>query len=151
MGGNSRQPILIVEDSDEDFEVIRWALQKLSITIPLVRCEDGEDALDFLYHRDAYADVAQAPRPALILLDLDLTITNGHEVLTIIKQDKDLKMIPVIVWTISTDPRDIEISFREGANSYILKPMTIEKLLEAVEMLNRYWFGVVALPKQDEL
>lgn len=151
MGGNSEQPILIVEDNDEDFEVIRWALQKLSITIPFLRCEDGEDALDFLYHRGVYADAKQAPRPALILLDLDLTITDGHEVLTIIKQDKDLKMIPVIVWTISTDPRDIEISFREGANSYILKPMTIEKLLEAVEMLNRYWFGVVALPKQDEL
>lgn len=139
-------PVLIVEDSDRDFEIIQWALKKLSINIPIVRCKDGDKALDLLYNRGEYADRIKFPRPSLVLLDLNLTMMDGHEVLATIKKDDALKTIPVIIWTTSSDPQDIEISLKEGANSYILKPMTVEKLLEAVEMLNHYWFGVVVLP-----
>ncbi|GCE20332.1 response regulator [Dictyobacter kobayashii] len=147
----SDYPILIVEDSDEDFEVIQWALQKLSITTPIYRCDDGDDVLDFLHHRGKYAEKGTSPRPSLVLLDLNLTLMNGQEVLTQIKQDETLKMIPVIIWTTSADPKDIEICFKQGANSYILKPMTFEKLLEAVDLLNQYWFGVVMLPDTAEM
>ncbi|GCE13325.1 response regulator [Tengunoibacter tsumagoiensis] len=146
MRRSSAYPLLIVEDNDEDFEILEWALQKLSINTPTLRCKDGDEALDLLYQRGKYSDVQQYPRPAIILLDLNLTLMDGHEVLSHIKRDDTLKMIPVIVWTTSSDPKDIEICFQEGANSYILKPMTVEKLLEAVEMLNHYWFGVVMLP-----
>ena len=144
-------PILIVEDTDEDFEMILWALKKLSITTPIYRCEDGDEALDFLRHRGKYTDSTLAPRPALILLDLNLVLLDGQEVLTQIKLDDELKMIPVVVWTTSDDPKDIEVCFKQGANSYILKPMTSEKVLQAVDLLNQYWFGVVQLPETAEM
>lgn len=144
-------PILIVEDTDEDFEMILWALKKLAIKTPIYRCEDGDEALDFLHHRGKYADSTLAPRPALILLDLNLVLLDGQEVLTQIKLDDELKMIPVVVWTTSDDPKDIEVCFKQGANSYILKPMTSEKVLQAVDLLNQYWFGVVQLPETAEM
>ncbi|GER89265.1 hypothetical protein KDW_34270 [Dictyobacter vulcani] len=106
-------PILIVEDTDEDFEMILWALKKLSITTPIYRCEDGDEALDFLRHRGKYTDSTLAPRPALILLDLNLVLLNGQEVLSQIKLDDELKMIPVVVWTTSDDPKDIEVCFKQ--------------------------------------
>lgn len=140
-------PLLVVEDNDEDFEIIQWALKKLSIRTPLVRGTDGDDAFDYLYKRGEHQD---ALRPSLILLDLNLLADDGREVLQQIKQDDDLRSIPVIVWTSSSDPKDIEICFRQGANSYMLKPMNIEKLLQAVELLNNYWFGVAMLPDAIE-
>jgi CheY-like chemotaxis protein len=140
-------PVLIVEDSNEDYEIIQWALKKLSIETPIAHCVDGDDALDYLYKRGVYTN---APRPALILLDLGLTATDGYEVLHVIKQDESLKTIPVIIWTSSSDPKDIEISFKQGANSYILKPINLEKLLQTVEMLNQFWFGVAVLPTATE-
>ena len=142
-------PVLIVEDSDEDYEIIQWALKKLSIETPVTRCVDGDDALDYLYRRGIYAQ-KNVPRPMLILLDLGLTATDGYEVLHTIKQDEALKAIPVIIWTSSSDPKDVEVSFKQGANSYLLKPMNLEKLLQSVEMLNQFWFGVAVLPAPME-
>lgn len=139
-------PILLVEDNDEDYDIIRWALKKLSISTPVYRCADGDEALDFLHHSGAYTEPDSSPRPALVLLDLSLTATDGLEVLQSIKQDAELRTIPVIIWTSSSDPKDIEICFKQGANSYMLKPMNLHKLLEAVELLNQYWFGVAVLP-----
>jgi CheY-like chemotaxis protein len=143
----ARAPILLVEDSDEDVELIQWALKKLSITIPVVHCGDGDEALDYLHRREEYSDPAKAPTPALVLLDLKLVTTDGLEVLQSIKSDERLRTIPVIIWTSSSDEHDIEISFKQGANSYILKPMSIKRLLGVVEMLNDYWFGVAVLPE----
>ncbi|WP_126628140.1 response regulator [Dictyobacter alpinus] len=151
MLNRSDYPILIVEDTDEDFEMIQWALKKLSIKTPIYRCEDGDEALDFLSHRGKYEDRALSPRPALILLDLNLILLNGQEVLTQIKLDDELKMIPVIIWTTSDDPKDIDICFKQGANSYILKPMSSDEVLQAVDLLNQYWFGVVKLPGVAEM
>lgn len=146
---NATYPILLVEDSDEDYEIIHWALKKLSIELPVYRCIDGDDALDFLYHRGPYTNLQNAPRPTIILLDLNLTATNGQEVLRQVKNDDALKTIPIIVWTSSSDSDDIEFSFKNGASSYILKPMNLQKLLEAIELLNHYWFGIVALPGNE--
>ncbi len=148
MLANTSYPILIVEDNDDDYEIIQWALKKLSITIPVYRCSDGDEALDYLYRRGKYSASQQSPRPALILLDLNLTMTDGQEVLATIKRDEALKMIPIIIWTTSSDPKDIEVCFKQGASSYILKPMTVSKLLETIELLNHYWFGVVKLPEE---
>lgn len=146
---NATDPILIVEDSDEDYAIINWALKKLSIELPVYRCTDGDEALDFLYHRGPYTNPRSSPRPAIILLDLNLTATDGQEVLEQVKNDDALKAIPIIVWTSSSDPVDIALSFKSGANSYILKPMSLQKLLEAIELLNHYWFGIVALPGNE--
>lgn len=141
------QPILLVEDSPEDFETTERAFRRSGLKNPIYRCADGDAALDFLYRRGKYADPQQAPRPGVILLDLNLPGTDGREVLSEIKNDPDLKQIPVIVLTTSKDERDIEVCYRCGANSYIQKPVDLEGFMQAIERLNDYWFEVVILPK----
>ena len=147
MNVSAQAPILLVEDSQEDMELIQWALKKLSISVPVVYCTDGGDALDYLYQRKAYSDPKLSPRPALVLLDLHLVAVDGIEVLQEIKHNQELRMIPVIIWSSSSDPHNIEVSFRQGASSYILKPMSIKRLLSVIEMLNQYWFGFAVLPE----
>ena len=141
------QPILLVEDSPEDYEATVRAFQRSGLKNPIFRCEDGDEALDFLHHRGQYADVEQAPRPGVILLDLNLPGTDGREVLTEIKRDESLRHIPVIVLTTSNDDRDVEACYRAGANSYIQKPVDMEGFLRAIERLKGYWFEVVVLPR----
>jgi CheY-like chemotaxis protein len=142
--------VLVVEDNDEDFKMLCWVLKKLSVDLAIQRCVDGDDALDFLHHLGRYTDKQRYPLPSLILLDLNLTMTEGQEVLATIKRDEALKAIPVIIWSTSDNPYDIQVSFQQGANSYILKPMSTDKLIEAIQVLNQYWFGVAQLPKISE-
>ena len=145
----SLQPILLVEDSPEDYETTVRAFQRANLFNPIFHCGDGDEALDFLYRRGAYSDPAQAPRPSLILLDLNLPGTDGREVLEIIKQDQELKVIPVIVLTTSSDERDIQACYSAGANSYIAKPVDLEGFMSAMQELKDYWLGVVILPKAE--
>lgn len=141
------QPILLVEDSPEDFETTERAFRKSGLNNPIFRCADGDEALDFLHRRGRYSDPKKAPRPGVILLDLNLPGTDGREVLNEIKTDPDLKQIPVIVLTTSKDERDIEVCYRCGANSYIHKPVDLDGFMKAIERLNDYWFEVVILPR----
>lgn len=143
------QPILLVEDSPEDFEATQRAFQKSGLKNPLRRCEDGDEALDYLHRRGQYADPASSPRPGVILLDLNLPGTDGRQVLTEIKNSERLHDIPVVVLTTSSDERDISACYRAGANSYIQKPVDIDGFMKAIERLNGYWFEVVILPKGD--
>ncbi|HEX3531343.1 MAG TPA: response regulator [Thermoanaerobaculia bacterium] len=140
------QPILLVEDSPEDYEATVRAFKRSGLKNPIYRCEDGENALDFLHRRGPYADPERSPRPGVILLDLNLPGTDGREVLTEIKRDEQLKQIPVIVLTTSNDARDVESCYQAGANSYIQKPVDTEGFVRAIERLNGYWFEVVVLP-----
>jgi CheY-like chemotaxis protein len=146
MVGNPTQPLLVVEDSDEDFEAFGRMLRQSSIPNPIYRCTDGEDALEFLYHTGQYIDSVKAPRPGIILLDLNLPGTDGREVLEQIKQDNDLKVIPVVVFTTSSNPKDIEVCYRYGVNGYILKPINIKQLMRTIQVLIDYWFETVVLP-----
>jgi CheY-like chemotaxis protein len=141
------QPILLVEDSPEDYEATVRAFKRSGLQNPIFRCEDGDNALDFLYRRGRYSDPEQAPRPGVILLDLNLPGTDGREVLTEIKQDDELKQIPVIVLTTSNDARDVDSCYQAGANSYIQKPVDMEGFIQAIERLKGYWFEVVVLPQ----
>jgi CheY-like chemotaxis protein len=143
------QPILLVEDSPEDFEATLRAFQKSGLKNTLLRCEDGDEALDYLNRRGKYADPASSPRPGVILLDLNLPGTDGREVLNEIKKNERLRDIPVVVLTTSADERDITACYRAGANSYIQKPVDIDGFMKAIERLNGYWFEVVILPKGD--
>lgn len=140
------QPILLIEDSPEDYEATLRAFRRSGLKNPVVRCEDGEEALDYLYRRGRYVD---AVRPGVILLDLNLPGTDGRQVLFEIKREESLKQIPVVVLTTSADERDITACYRAGANSYIQKPVDIEGFVKAIERLNGYWFEVVILPKGD--
>ena len=145
------QPILLVEDSPEDFEATRRALHKSGLRNPIYRCSDGDEALDFLHRRGAFADPSAAPRPGIILLDLNLPGTDGREVLADIKRDERLKQIPVIVLTTSSDDRDVEACYKSGANSYIQKPVDMDGFIKAIERLNDFWFEVVILPRSGDL
>lgn len=143
------QPILLVEDSPEDFEATLRAFQKSGLKNPLIRCEDGDEALDYLHRRGRYADPARSPRPGVILLDLNLPGTDGRQVLSELKSSESLRDIPVVVLTTSADERDVTACYRAGANSYIQKPVDIDGFMKAIERLNGYWFEVVILPKGD--
>jgi CheY-like chemotaxis protein len=141
------QPILLVEDSPEDFETTERAFRRSGLKNPIYRCADGDEALDYLHRRRGYTDADKAPRPGVILLDLNLPGTDGREVLSEIKNDPNLKQIPVIVLTTSKDERDIEVCYRCGANSYIQKPVDLDGFMKAIERLKDYWFEVVILPR----
>lgn len=143
------QPILLVEDSPEDYEATARAFGKSGLKNPIVRCEDGDTALDYLFRRGDYADPETSPRPGVILLDLNLPGTDGREVLQEIKRHEQLRHIPVIVLTTSTDERDVDACYQSGANSYIQKPVDMDGFIRAIERLNGYWFEVVVLPKGD--
>jgi CheY-like chemotaxis protein len=143
------QPILLVEDSPEDFEATLRAFQKSGLKNTVLRCEDGDEALDYLHRRGKYADPDSSPRPGVILLDLNLPGTDGRQVLSEIKNSERLRDIPVVVLTTSADERDITACYRAGANSYIQKPVDIDGFMKAIERLNGYWFEVVILPKGD--
>lgn len=139
-------PILIVEDNDYDFDQTVRAFQASRLANPIYRCVNGDDALDYLYRRGDYVDPSSAPRPSIVLLDLKLPGTDGHEVLQVVKADAALRSIPVVMLTTSEDERDIQACYQAGANTYIRKPVTFEGYLEAVQRLEQYWFQIAVLP-----
>jgi len=147
MSTRTEQSILLVEDSPEDYEVTVRAFRKANLLNPVFRCQDGEEALDYLYRRGRYVDPTSAPRPGLVLLDLNLPGTDGRQVLAQIKSDAQLRTIPVIVLTTSADERDIESCYRSGANSYVQKPVSLDAFLRSVQLLKSYWFEVAILPR----
>lgn len=124
-------------------------IRQASISNPIFRCVDGEDALEFLYQTGPYRP-AVAPRPSIIVLDLNLPGTDGRDVLGQIKQDKELGRIPIVVLTTSSNPKDIEECYRNGANSYILKPIDMGKLVDTIQTFVHYWLDVVSLPDAVE-
>lgn len=143
---DARHLILVVEDSDEHFESIRRAFKKTGITNPVHRCSDGDEALDYLFRRGEFADPTAAPRPAVMLLDLNLPGTDGRDVLDQLKADGELRVLPVVVLSTSSNPADIELCYRTGAASYIVKPIRFDDFLKTVENLKSYWLDTVALP-----
>lgn len=147
MTGNPDGTLLIVEDSDDDYLFTKRAFGKAKLANPLVRCADGDQALDYVFRRNGFED---APRPQIILLDLNMPGTNGHQVLAEIKGDPDLARIPVIVLTTSDDPRDIERCYQAGANSYVQKPVDLEGFVAAMTRLKDYWFEIALLPEATE-
>jgi CheY-like chemotaxis protein len=142
--------ILLVEDSDEDYMAFTRALNDTAVTVSLPRCTRGEEALDYLYRRGRFADPAQAPRPALVLLDLNLPGMDGRELLTMIKGDEQLKSIPVVVVTTSRNPRDVEWCYQHGANSYQVKAIGYQQFRDTMRLLVEYWLTVCVLPATAE-
>ena len=141
------RPILIVEDSDEDFETLRWALAKLDQPHPVERCVTGDDALAYLRLRPQ----ALGPGwPLLILLDLNLPGTDGREFLSELKSDAQARPTPVIVLTTSSNPRDVLASYAAGANAYMIKPLNLEKLGADLRLLCDYWLRAVILPAAED-
>ena len=145
----SQHPILLVEDSPEDREATIRALKRSGIANPIYCCASGDEALDYLHRREKYEQSSLAPRPNIILLDLNMPGTDGREVLAEIKASDALKSIPVIILTTSTDVRDVTSCYQMGANSYVKKPVDLEGFMLSVQRLKDYWFEVVVLPKAE--
>jgi CheY-like chemotaxis protein len=137
--------ILVLEDNPEDFEVIFRGFRQAGLQDGIVQCSQGDEALDYLYRRGPYSSNG-ATRPGIILLDLNLPGTDGRKVLDEIKSSEDLKTIPVIVLTSSSDPRDIDSCYRAGANGYIRKPEDLKGFLETIRRLKEYWLETSTLP-----
>ncbi len=139
--------ILICDDDEDDRMLTQQAREDAHISNDLRVVEDGEELLDYLYQRGKYAgETGTAPRPGLILLDLNMPRMDGREALQTIKEDKDLHDIPIVVLTTSGLDQDISRSYQLGVNSFITKPVTFPGLVAAMNVLGRYWLEIVELP-----
>ncbi|WP_432247351.1 response regulator [Streptomyces sanyensis] len=137
--------VLLVEDDPGDELMTREAFEdnKIRNTLHVVR--DGQEALEFLFRKGGYAE---APRPDLILLDLNLPKYDGRQVLERIKSDEDLAMIPVVVLTTSSAEEDILRSYKLHANAYVTKPVDLEQFIAAVRQIDDFFVSVVRLPRR---
>ena len=135
--------ILLVEDNPGDARLALEALKENKVANTLHWVDDGVKALDFLYQREPYAD---APRPDVILLDLNLPKKDGREVLAEIKEAPDLKRIPVVILTVSQAEEDILRTYNLHANCYITKPLDLDRFLEVVQQIENFWLTIVKLP-----
>ena len=139
--------ILVCDDDEDDRLLTQQALEDAHISNSVRFVEDGEQLLDYLYQRGAYAgEDGKAPRPGLILLDLNMPKMDGREALKTIKEDQSLCDIPVVVLSTSHLDEDIARSYQLGVNSFITKPVTFSGLVEAMNVLGRYWLEIVELP-----
>ena len=144
--------ILICDDDEEDRMLTQQALEGAHISNSVRFVADGEQLLDYLYQRGEYAgETGMAPRPGLILLDLNMPKMDGREALKVIKEDKTLRDIPVVVLSTSGFDQDIVRSYQLGVNSFITKPVTFAGLVEAMNVLGRYWLEIVELPPTLEM
>lgn len=135
--------VLLVEDSPTDVLMVREALHDSEIPIHLHVAQDGAKALDFLHQRGEHAG---APRPAVVLLDLNLPRKDGREVLAEIKADPDLEMIPVVVLTTSRAHEDVHECYRLRSNCYVTKPVGFGNFQRVVRAVEHFWLRVATLP-----
>jgi CheY-like chemotaxis protein len=143
-----RKPItiLLADDDEDDRMLAKDALTESRLVNDLYMVRDGEELMDYLYHRGAYAELKDSPRPGLILLDLNMPRKDGHEALREIKADQSLRQIPIVVLTTSKAEADIYHTYDLGANSFITKPVMFESLVCVMKDLGKYWFEIVELP-----
>ena len=141
--------ILVAEDDPDDQLLTREALEENRLSNELFFVNDGVELLDYLYRRNRYADPASS-YPDLILLDLNMPRMDGREALAHIKADPALRRIPVVVLTTSKAEEDVFRSYDLGANSFVIKPVTFERLVAAVRTIAEYWFSIVRLPSHEQ-
>ena len=141
--------ILMADDDADDRQLTREALEDARLINDIRFVENGEELLDYLRRQGKYAPPAEAPHPGLILLDLNMPRKDGRTVLKEIKQDPQLRTIPVVVLTTSKSDEDIYRSYDLGVNSYIVKPVTFEALVDILQTLEKYWFEIVELPPRN--
>jgi chemotaxis family two-component system response regulator Rcp1 len=139
--------ILLVEDNPGDARLAVEALKDSKVNNNLYYVKDGVVAMDFLRRRGEYADV---PVPDLVLLDLNLPRKDGREVLAEIKEDPELKLVPVVVLTTSEAERDLVRTYDLHANAYVVKPLNLDRFIEVVQAIEDFWFTIVKLPPRAE-
>ncbi len=135
--------ILLVEDNEGDIRLTIEAFKEAKIRNQIKVVRDGEEALDYLRKQGKYAD---APSPDIILLDINLPKIDGKEVLSTMKNDPLLKTIPVIMLTTSSAESDVQESYENHANCYVIKPVDLNKFMEVIRSIEDYWISIVKLP-----
>ena len=136
--------VLLVEDNEGDVELAKIAFRRGAPTSNLVVVHDGQDAVEYLYRRGAFADAA---RPDIVLVDLNMPRLGGKAFLDIVKNDEDLKTIPVMMLTSSQAPAEIMECYKRHANCYILKPTGLDALIHLTQQLESFWKGIAELPQ----
>jgi CheY-like chemotaxis protein len=137
--------ILIVEDSYDDVVLLQMAFKQVGLSVTLHHVVDGLDCMSFLRKNGSWTN---APTPDLILLDLNMPRMNGTEVLKAIMGDAELRHLPVIVFTTSPNPGEIDEMYRLGCKSFIVKPIDFERLMHITRTLVEYWFTLASLPRR---
>jgi CheY-like chemotaxis protein len=138
--------ILMADDDADDRQMTKEAFEEARLANDLRFVEDGEELMDYLKRRGKYADPARSPRPAILLLDLNMPKKDGREALQEIKADPQLRQIRVIVLTTSKAEEDVYRSYDVSATSFITKPVKFDALVEVVKALGKYWLEIVELP-----
>jgi CheY-like chemotaxis protein len=142
-----RRIILLVEDDRGDQLLTQEALGESVKARKVLVVSDGEEALRYLRQSGEYSDPLRAPRPDLILLDLNMPKVNGRQVAEQVKADPDLKLIPVVVLSTSNHPDDVRYCYRAGVNAYVHKPTNFDDFVEAVQAIEQFWLRIVESPK----
>jgi CheY-like chemotaxis protein len=138
----------MADDDEDDRLMAKEAFTEVKLLNYFHTVENGEELLEYLYRRGKYSDPAVSPRPGLILLDLNMPKKDGRQALKEIKADPSLRSIPIVVLTTSKAEEDILRSYDLGVNSFIVKPVTFEGLVDIMKTLTKYWFEIVELPPQ---
>ena len=142
--------ILMADDDADDRQLTREALEDARLINDIRFVENGEELLHYLRREGKWAAPAEAPRPGLILLDLNMPRKDGRTVLKEIKEDPQFRTIPVVILTTSKSDEDVYRSYDLGVNSYIVKPVTFEALVDILQTLEKYWFQIVELPPSKQ-
>ncbi len=142
--------LLVADDDHDDCLLIRDALAESRLVNQVHFVHDGDQLMSYLRREGRFAAPDAAPRPGLILLDLNMPRKDGREALQEIKADPVLRQVPVVILTTSKAEEDIFRSYRLGVNSYIAKPVTFEALVDMVQTIGKYWFEIVELPPDQE-
>jgi CheY-like chemotaxis protein len=138
--------VVLAEDDSDDRLLVKDAMAECQWEADLRFVENGEELMDYLVRRGKFSQAAAAPRPGLILLDLNMPRKDGREVLREIKADPDLRRIPIVVLTTSKADTDIASLYDLGASSFISKPVQFDALVGLMRILGQYWFNIVQLP-----
>jgi CheY-like chemotaxis protein len=136
----------MADDDPDDRLLVQDAFDEIRLVNPLVFVEDGIGLMDYLHRRGEYAHLAGTPLPGLILLDLNMPKKDGREALKEIKSDPALRTVPIVVLTTSNAEEDILRTYDLGTNSFIVKPVTFDKLVEIIRKVTQYWLEIVRLP-----
>lgn len=141
--------ILLVEDNIDDYESAVRSFREAHLDNPVQWCRSGRDALDYLKREGKYALDKAAIMPSLVLLDLNMPGIDGRKTLALIKEDEELKKIPIVILTTSADEGDVAQCYKLGASTYIQKPVSFEGLVDAISRIKDYWFGLALLPQES--
>jgi CheY-like chemotaxis protein len=138
--------ILVAEDNKYDRMILQQAFEELGLDARLLFVGNGEELMDYLYCRNAYADGDVSPRPALVLLDLNMPLMNGHEALKAIRADESLRALPVVVLSTSDNARQVALAYANGVNAFMTKPGPYDEFLDLIRKFGDYWLAAAELP-----